>query len=115
MPACPTPKVLDEVTQRCVYLEDCEWPRLLIPPSDSSKSPRSPSPIIPQVPGETGPAEELLEETFRAGRDLIQFVLPIKQNNVRPRLGEGTGLGPGGRNPVQAKVDLRSVGSELRL
>ncbi|VFV28346.1 low quality protein: otogelin-like [Lynx pardinus] len=23
VPACPTPKVLDEVTQRCVYLEDC--------------------------------------------------------------------------------------------
>ncbi|ELK18837.1 Otogelin [Pteropus alecto] len=23
VPACPSPKVLDEVTQRCVYLEDC--------------------------------------------------------------------------------------------
>lgn len=35
VPACPTPKVLDEVTQRCVYVEDCEWPAFLIPPSDS--------------------------------------------------------------------------------
>lgn len=34
VPACPTPKVLDEVTQRCVYVEDCEWPAFLIPPLD---------------------------------------------------------------------------------
>lgn len=32
VPACPTPKVLDEVTQRCVYLEDCEWPARTPPP-----------------------------------------------------------------------------------
>lgn len=38
---CPTPKVLDEVTQRCVYLEDCKRPGVLPPPpdSDSFKSP----------------------------------------------------------------------------
>lgn len=27
---CPTPKVLDEVTQRCVYLEDCKRPGVLL-------------------------------------------------------------------------------------
>ncbi|XP_053780390.1 otogelin [Desmodus rotundus] len=31
VPACPTPKVLDEVTQRCVYLEDCVEPTVLVP------------------------------------------------------------------------------------
>ncbi|XP_049636632.1 otogelin [Suncus etruscus] len=30
VPACPSPRVLDEVTQRCVYLEDCVEPALLI-------------------------------------------------------------------------------------
>nr|XP_021530849.1 LOW QUALITY PROTEIN: otogelin [Aotus nancymaae] len=31
VPVCPTPKVLDEVTQRCVYLEDCVEPAVWIP------------------------------------------------------------------------------------
>ncbi|XP_012580647.1 PREDICTED: otogelin [Condylura cristata] len=31
VPACPSPKVLDEVTQRCVYLEDCVEPAILVP------------------------------------------------------------------------------------
>ncbi|EHB10913.1 Otogelin [Heterocephalus glaber] len=32
VPVCPVPKVLDEVTQRCVYLEDCKQPELPLPP-----------------------------------------------------------------------------------
>ncbi|XP_042638720.1 otogelin [Orycteropus afer afer] len=31
VPVCPASKVLDEVTQRCVYLEDCVEPVVLIP------------------------------------------------------------------------------------
>nr|XP_044609024.1 LOW QUALITY PROTEIN: otogelin [Equus asinus] len=31
VPACPAPKVLDEVTRRCVYLEDCVEPAVLVP------------------------------------------------------------------------------------
>ncbi|XP_023442452.2 otogelin [Dasypus novemcinctus] len=31
VPMCPRPKVLDEVTQRCVYLEDCVQPAVLVP------------------------------------------------------------------------------------
>ncbi|OWK17803.1 OTOG [Cervus elaphus hippelaphus] len=31
VPACATPKVLDEVTQRCVHLEDCVEPVVLVP------------------------------------------------------------------------------------
>uniref|UniRef100_A0A8D1ICX0 Otogelin n=1 Tax=Sus scrofa TaxID=9823 RepID=A0A8D1ICX0_PIG len=31
VPACPTPRVLDEVTQRCVYLEDCVEPAVWVP------------------------------------------------------------------------------------
>ncbi|XP_037377874.1 otogelin [Talpa occidentalis] len=31
VPACPAPKVLDEVTRRCVYLEDCVEPAILVP------------------------------------------------------------------------------------
>lgn len=51
-------------------------------PQISSKSPASPlsnHAQSPQVPGEAGSALEPLEETFRAGRDLIQSRLPIKQ------------------------------------
>uniref|UniRef100_F6PH42 Otogelin n=1 Tax=Monodelphis domestica TaxID=13616 RepID=F6PH42_MONDO len=29
VPVCPIPMVLDEVTQKCVYLEDCTWPGFL--------------------------------------------------------------------------------------
>ncbi|XP_077722228.1 otogelin [Canis aureus] len=35
VPACPTPKVLDEVTQRCVYLEDCVEPVDLVHTEES--------------------------------------------------------------------------------
>ncbi|XP_072581571.1 otogelin [Vulpes vulpes] len=35
VPACPTPKVLDEVTQRCVYLEDCVEPVDLVRTEES--------------------------------------------------------------------------------
>uniref|UniRef100_A0A8C5USA1 Otogelin n=1 Tax=Microcebus murinus TaxID=30608 RepID=A0A8C5USA1_MICMU len=31
VPMCPAPKVLDEVTQRCVYLEDCVEPAVWVP------------------------------------------------------------------------------------
>uniref|UniRef100_A0A8D0MXU6 Otogelin n=1 Tax=Sus scrofa TaxID=9823 RepID=A0A8D0MXU6_PIG len=31
VPACPTPRVLDEVTQRCVYSEDCVEPAVWVP------------------------------------------------------------------------------------
>uniref|UniRef100_A0A2R8ZXD8 Otogelin n=1 Tax=Pan paniscus TaxID=9597 RepID=A0A2R8ZXD8_PANPA len=31
VPVCPTPQVLDEVTQRCVYLEDCVEPAVWVP------------------------------------------------------------------------------------
>ncbi|CAH7458855.1 Otog [Phodopus roborovskii] len=35
VPVCPTPKVLDEVTQRCVYLEDCVEPALQGPTEEA--------------------------------------------------------------------------------
>ena len=76
MPACATPKVLDEVTQRCVHLEDCEWPGLLTPPPVSCKSPvslTSHAHQSPLVPGEAESPEGPLE-----GDD------PLKQAGTHP-------------------------------
>lgn len=80
MPACATPKVLDEVTQRCVHLEDCEWPELLALPPMSCKSPgltdQSCS-LGPPVPGEAGSAEGPLEgddPLERAGTHPVHYL-----------------------------------------
>ncbi|XP_070282762.1 otogelin [Myotis yumanensis] len=62
VPACPTPKVLDEVTQRCVYVEDCVEPAVLapteargnetLPPSQELPTPRDQELQFPQdTPG----------------------------------------------------------------
>ncbi|XP_074192196.1 otogelin isoform X1 [Rhinolophus sinicus] len=47
MPACPTPKVLDEVTQRCVYLEDCVEPAVLVPTEAVGNETLPPSQALP--------------------------------------------------------------------
>ncbi|XP_032977452.1 otogelin isoform X1 [Rhinolophus ferrumequinum] len=46
-PACPTPKVLDEVTQRCVYLEDCVEPAVLVPTEALGNETLPPSQALP--------------------------------------------------------------------
>ncbi|KAM5224319.1 otogelin isoform 3-T3 [Hipposideros larvatus] len=47
VPACPTPKVLDEVTQRCVYLEDCVEPAVLVPTEALGNETLPPSQALP--------------------------------------------------------------------
>ncbi|XP_047680134.1 otogelin isoform X6 [Prionailurus viverrinus] len=47
VPACPTPKVLDEVTQRCVYLEDCVEPMVLGPTEPLGNETLPPSQELP--------------------------------------------------------------------
>lgn len=118
MPACPTPKVLDEVTQRCVYLEDCEWSRFLIPPShflyisrvaltNHAQSPQGPE----KAASVLGLWKRPLEEAETSSGPLS----PWYREKAEAQNGEGTGLGLGARNMVQANSDLRSVGSEIRL
>ncbi|XP_012412723.1 otogelin [Trichechus manatus latirostris] len=60
VPACPAPKVLDEVTQRCVYLEDCVEPVVLVPKEALDNDTQPPSQELPtpsvqelQLPKET--------------------------------------------------------------
>ncbi|KAM6158513.1 otogelin [Rhynchocyon petersi] len=43
IPVCPTPKVLDEVTQRCVYLEDCVEPAVWVPTEALGNKTQAPS------------------------------------------------------------------------
>ncbi|XP_045433849.1 otogelin [Pipistrellus kuhlii] len=47
VPACPAPKVLDEVTQRCVYVEDCVEPAVLVPPEARGNETLPPSQELP--------------------------------------------------------------------
>nr|XP_025704328.1 otogelin [Callorhinus ursinus] len=51
VPACPTPKVLDEVTQRCVYLEDCVEPVVLVPTESPGNETLPPSQELPTLSG----------------------------------------------------------------
>ncbi|KAH0503615.1 Otogelin [Microtus ochrogaster] len=47
VPVCPTPKVLDEVTQRCVYLEDCVEPALQGPSEGLGNETLAPGQALP--------------------------------------------------------------------
>uniref|UniRef100_A0A4W2HL39 Otogelin n=1 Tax=Bos indicus x Bos taurus TaxID=30522 RepID=A0A4W2HL39_BOBOX len=47
VPACATPKVLDEVTQRCVHLEDCVEPVDLVPREALGNETLPPSQALP--------------------------------------------------------------------
>ncbi|KAB0371236.1 hypothetical protein FD755_017645 [Muntiacus reevesi] len=47
VPACVTPKVLDEVTQRCVHLEDCVEPVVLVPTEALGNETLPPSQALP--------------------------------------------------------------------
>ncbi|EDM07267.1 otogelin (predicted) [Rattus norvegicus] len=47
VPVCPTPKVLDEVTQRCVYLEDCVEPALRGPKETLGNETLAPGQVLP--------------------------------------------------------------------
>ncbi|KAF3829945.1 hypothetical protein GH733_001370 [Mirounga leonina] len=49
VPACPTPKVLDEVTQRCVYLEDCVEPVVSVPTESLGNETLPPSQELPTL------------------------------------------------------------------
>ncbi|XP_051689895.2 otogelin [Oryctolagus cuniculus] len=53
VPRCPPPKVLDEVTQRCVHVEDCVEPAALVPTDVLGSETLSPipadkEPVLPQ-------------------------------------------------------------------
>ncbi|XP_004621722.2 otogelin [Sorex araneus] len=58
VPACPAPRVLDEVTQRCVYLEDCVQPGLQVPtdaPGNQTLAPQLPTPGHEELQPPSGP------------------------------------------------------------
>ncbi|XP_021575161.1 otogelin [Carlito syrichta] len=47
VPVCPVPKVLDEVTQRCVYVEDCVEPAVWVPTEAFGNETLPPSHVPP--------------------------------------------------------------------
>lgn len=74
---CPTPKVLDEVTQRCVYLEDCKRPGVLLSPPDS-KTPGCLWEILLRVPDPM--AAESAQALEGKGSELARFCLvPVSE------------------------------------
>ncbi|XP_069325765.1 otogelin [Eulemur rufifrons] len=60
VPMCPAPKVLDEVTQRCVYLEDCVEPAVWVPTEALGNETLPPGQVLP-TPSDKEP--QLLLET----------------------------------------------------
>ncbi|XP_040844365.1 otogelin [Ochotona curzoniae] len=54
VPVCPLPKVLDEVTQRCVYLEDCVEPAAWVPTAALGNETFPASHVHP-IPGDKEP------------------------------------------------------------
>lgn len=95
MPACPAPKVLDEVTRRCVYLEDCEWPGFLTPPLDFLKIPgvsltsHAQSPRSLEMQGQHSALWE--DPVEQAETSSCPFSLFHGKNEAQG--GQGTGLG----------------------
>ncbi|XP_042547668.1 otogelin [Dipodomys spectabilis] len=49
IPVCPAPKVLDEVTQRCVYLQDCVEPTVWVPTEALGNETLTPSQVLPTL------------------------------------------------------------------
>ncbi|XP_013003485.2 otogelin [Cavia porcellus] len=60
VPVCPIPRVLDEVTQRCVYLEDCVEPVVWVPPEALGNETLPPGQVLP-TPSDKQP--QLSQET----------------------------------------------------
>ncbi|KAF7462432.1 hypothetical protein GHT09_012530 [Marmota monax] len=63
VPVCPAPKVLDEITQRCVYLEDCVEPAIWVP-AGALGNETLPLGQVPPTSSDKQP--QLLQETLRA-------------------------------------------------
>ncbi|XP_033059737.1 otogelin isoform X16 [Trachypithecus francoisi] len=63
VPVCPAPKVLDEVTQRCVYLEDCVEPAVWVPTEALGNETLPPSQGLP-TPSDEEP--QLSQESPRS-------------------------------------------------
>lgn len=82
---CPAPKVLDEVTQRCVYLEDCKWPGFSSLPqiSSSSQDVTEQSCPEPWVLEQQGQHRALRRKILRAGRDSSGPLDPFIERNKR--------------------------------
>ncbi|PNJ47496.1 OTOG isoform 6 [Pongo abelii] len=74
VPVCPTPKVLDEVTQRCVYLEDCVAPAVWVPTEALGNETLPPSRGLP-TPSDEEP--QLLQESPGTHRPALAPAAPL--------------------------------------
>ncbi|XP_036060023.1 LOW QUALITY PROTEIN: otogelin [Onychomys torridus] len=94
VPACPTPKVLDEVTQRCVYLEDCVEPALQGPTEALGNETLAPG----QVPPTPSDKQQLPQEPPSApthGPALVPGAPLTSAPNPPMAAPEGPVLSPG--------------------
>ncbi|XP_003781570.1 otogelin [Otolemur garnettii] len=95
VPVCPTPKVLDEVTQRCVYLEDCVEPTVWVPTQALGNETLLPSQVLPtpsdkepQFPPET-PKTPTTRPTLAPAVLLTTALNPTMAATERPVLSLG--------------------------
>ncbi|XP_077442602.1 otogelin [Stigmatopora argus] len=72
LPVCPTHMVLDEVTRRCVYVEDSSTPKAKTAPAATS------SVTSPHVPESTKPISHLTTTESKATPKTSQFVVPLE-------------------------------------
>ncbi|KAM5248567.1 otogelin [Ctenodactylus gundi] len=95
VPVCPAPKVLDEVTQRCVYLEDCVEPAAWVPTEalDNETVPHeqvlsTPSDQQLQPPQET-PMTSTWKPTLTPAASLTTALNPLRGVTEGPAVSPG--------------------------
>ncbi|XP_032751926.1 otogelin [Rattus rattus] len=99
VPVCPTPKVLDEVTQRCVYLEDCVEPALRGPKETLGNETLAPG----QVPPTTSDKQQLPQEPPGASTHIpvLDPLAPLTSAPNPPMAAtEGPVASPGSTQPT---------------
>ncbi|KAL6086589.1 hypothetical protein STEG23_010757, partial [Scotinomys teguina] len=103
VPVCPTPKVLDEVTQRCVYLEDCKRPgvepALQGPTEARGNETLAPGQVLP-TPSDK---QQLPQEPLSApthGSSLLPVAPLTSAPNPPMAAPEGPVLSPGSTQPT---------------
>ncbi|XP_053415854.1 otogelin [Nycticebus coucang] len=80
---CPTPKVLDEVTQRCVYLEDCVEPAVWVPTQTLGNETLPPSQVLP-TPSDKEPQLPLQTPKTPITRPALAPAVPLTTALNRP-------------------------------
>uniref|UniRef100_A0A8C2YUV7 Otogelin n=1 Tax=Chinchilla lanigera TaxID=34839 RepID=A0A8C2YUV7_CHILA len=94
VPVCPGPKVLDEVTQRCVYLEDCVEPAVWVPPETLGSETLPPGQVL------STPSDKQLQDSATLRPALSPAASLTEALNPLMAATEGPVLSPGPTQPA---------------